>query len=409
MYLRCPECFSAVWADGLERLQANGRFTCTECGRSRAVQPLRGLGSSLAEHFQKTLRYSQERGTDMPTSYALLLGLLSERELAGRRGTPPVPPAFEPAARAGPSADRRGPPDAARASETADPVPSMTNGPGSCAARATAVAEPPPAPSGADRGEILAHLDPAFQPAIDAGLLSPRAAIERGDREVFAMRLVRRHRLAPGLAFDVADNRLPLGEALRLNERPLVSAPARRHASLGSVILLIVAAATGLAAYGWQQWNRTFGRLPTADAARTRGPATTPAGGAAATPASEPVPAPETAPTVDIRHDAEGRIVEIAAPDPAGVLVAYCAAQAPTASLEPLEITETLPRLGMARLGVFRDADLPQATRAIWMRRDWRTGRWVAGDGLGPIPVREAPELPEGAFRRPVGPPTRPG
>ena len=70
--------------------------------------------------------------------------------------------------------------------------------------------------------------------------------------------------------------------------------------------------------------------------------------------------------------------------------------------LEPLEVTETVPRLGTARLGVFRDYEALDRTWAIWMRRDWQTRRWVAGDGKGPIPVNEAPELPPGAFRRAV-------
>jgi hypothetical protein len=94
--------------------------------------------------------------------------------------------------------------------------------------------------------------------------------------------------------------------------------------------------------------------------------------------------------------------VEIVGPDPVAVLLAFCSANPQAGSLEPVEITETVPKLGNARHGAFRDPLRPDVLLAIWMREDRRTGRWVAGDGKGPIPVNEAPALPPGAFRKEV-------
>ncbi len=59
------------------------------------------------------------------------------------------------------------------------------------------------------------EFDPAFQDAVDAGLLTPSQAARRGQREDFAGNLACRHRLSTEVAHDVADNSVSLLEAIR--------------------------------------------------------------------------------------------------------------------------------------------------------------------------------------------------
>jgi hypothetical protein len=104
----------------------------------------------------------------------------------------------------------------------------------------------------------------------------------------------------------------------------------------------------------------------------------------------------------EIRTDESGEVVEIVGPDPITVLIAFCDAGAYNLEPEPLEITETVPAFRHARLGLFRDYNALGNLYAIRIHRDWRTRRWVAGNGRGPIQVTEAPELPPDALRVPV-------
>jgi hypothetical protein len=61
--------------------------------------------------------------------------------------------------------------------------------------------------------------DRSFADAVAAGRLSPQQAAMRGKREAFAEKLVQRHRITMEQALDVADNKIPLLEAVHRNER----------------------------------------------------------------------------------------------------------------------------------------------------------------------------------------------
>jgi hypothetical protein len=97
--------------------------------------------------------------------------------------------------------------------------------------------------------------------------------------------------------------------------------------------------------------------------------------------------------------DETGRITQVTGPDPGNVLRAYCENAEGHGYLEPREVTDTVPKSREARLGVFHDPQSLTVDRAIRIRRDRQSRRWVAGDGVHPIQVLARPELPPGAFR----------
>jgi hypothetical protein len=79
----------------------------------------------------------------------------------------------------------------------------------------------------------------------------------------------------------------------------------------------------------------------------------------------------------EVRRNDLGQVVEIRAADPRSVLVGYCRAM--TAKLcDPIELALSDPPHAQLRFGIYRGLD---EMRAIRIRRDPVTGRWVAGDG----------------------------
>jgi hypothetical protein len=178
-------------------------------------------------------------------------------------------------------------------------------------ARPVAVAEPTPV------SEIY---DVNFGSAVNDKYLTVRQAAERGDRELYASKLSRRHGLSMDLAFLVADNRLRLDEALRKK-----SAVAERSAvapktgdffgsRLGVACAIAFACAIcvgigwrlGAGAGGGQDVTATIAGLPSTTAEKSAPPRT-----------------PSTAAT---RVNVVGQPLSIKARDPESVLSAFCSA-----------------------------------------------------------------------------------
>jgi hypothetical protein len=95
-----------------------------------------------------------------------------------------------------------------------------------------------------------------------------------------------------------------------------------------------------------------------------------------------------------VRTDDQGQVIEVVGPDPRSVLLSYCEAVSGFLGAEPLSIRSLVPAFRDARLGLFKDYENEGAVRAIRIRRDSRSGRWVAGSGRAPIQVSDASELP---------------
>jgi hypothetical protein len=262
-------------------------------------------------------------------------------------------------------------------------------------------------------GRVLAEFDPGFQKAVARGRLTIEEAVRRGDRGAYASALARRHGFPMSLALAVADNRVTLYRArvhqasVRERNRPKKKTKARSITSAQRVSVFVIAA-VAILMIGWDIKSRNFVRAR---------PSSSPRSALGAT--RQAPPGPEPAPSLE-RHtgvgqesmlastsvvtDESGRATEIAGPYPGTVLIAFCRAQGESAFFEPLEITETVPASGSARLGTFRDLDSLETPFAIRIRRDRKTRRWIAGDGKNPIPVSPAPELPPGARRLPIDP-----
>jgi hypothetical protein len=120
----------------------------------------------------------------------------------------------------------------------------------------------------------------------------------------------------------------------------------------------------------------------------------------------KPAP-PKSAPDID-RYtspvtDAAGQIIMVTGPDPRSVLVAFCNTGHNAGRRQAFAISPAGPPSGTARIGLFRNLEQPDAPmRAIRIRRDTRSGRWLSGDGHSPIQTESAPDLSAGARLIPV-------
>ena len=99
-----------------------------------------------------------------------------------------------------------------------------------------------------------------------------------------------------------------------------------------------------------------------------------------------------------VRIDDAGEILEVRAPDPRSVLIAFCREKRET-MCQPVELASTEPPQPLTRFGIFRSFyDL----RAIRITRDSGTGAWVAGGGAQPLADGLVFDLPLGGTRVPV-------
>ncbi|MCP3978311.1 MAG: hypothetical protein GY716_03125 [bacterium] len=366
MYFRCADCLSESWIDGDRVLRESDELSCSECGRDYVLKPVPDFGASVAAQYQATMALAQRRRVDPATSLSILLGVLSEQDL-----------------------------DHLGAANRAEEEPAEADLP--------AVSEAPRA--GSKLVAALAEYDPAFTAAVTAGSLSVREAVRRGDREAYIGNLMSKYRFRREMAAAVADNRIALGRALAqlVANAPTEPAPhSGPRVSRFQVLVSAMVALTAISAAAVGVWRNSFAARPVPTTPVVAARPATPEAEIETKVAGESSPSPvarRVSLTAVERNDA-GQMIEVRGPDPIAVLVAFCENRG--GDLEPLEVTETKPQLGHARLGVFRDPERLQHSLAIWMRRDRRTGRWVAGDGRGEIPVREAPEMAPGAYRRNV-------
>ena len=96
-----------------------------------------------------------------------------------------------------------------------------------------------------------------------------------------------------------------------------------------------------------------------------------------------------------VLRDSEGRVTQVNGPNPMTVLEAYCEAASGTYEREPLELAQAAPPSPDQRYGIFRDFSRLESKRAIRIRQDRESQRWIVGDGRTPIRTREAPANPD--------------
>jgi hypothetical protein len=396
MYVRCTDCLASTWIDVI---QPDGLVAetveCGECGRRHAVTPIEALGPTVGDHYRRVLSFSNRQDLDMSSAYSVLLGIMSLEQAEVLRHT------LLPDSKPGTDDDLEIELESDAPSEASDGAAS------------------PAKPVHPDHLSMLPDFDLKFAKAITQGHLTLQQAMTRGNRDAFAARLMRRHGLSEDVAYQVTDNRLSLREAMRQKEEqdeestfaveplPVASKPRRASASRAQKLVVFGVAALGVSAVIWTTWSDR--------SVDERRPVRQPNVASAQPTASEsetaPVPVLDVesdapAGRIEVRTDEAGRLLEVNGPDPSSVLAAYCEAAPTDLGLAPLEITNTVPRFRHARLGTFRDFAAMDSDYAIRIRKDWRTGRWIAGghDSV-PIQVVKAPELPPEAVRIPVAKP----
>jgi len=379
MYFRCTDCYAATWVQGVDASAESQTLKCQTCNRGFTVRGSANLSPDPRAQYETALALAEGNGLDLPTSYSVLLGIMTlehamlmrDRGLPAREVTPPA----------------GGPPREAG---------------GGTAAAPPADAKRRQSPSAAN----VIEYDPAFADAVAHGYVSIQQAIERGDRTKFAKRVAERHGLSESLAFMVADNKISVMTAIHKSReevaevlRPTQVRAWRRalEAAVGALVLVAVGI---YSVHLWsgieeesrkaEEWTETV----TAKIEKTRQPE--PEG------RRELLPGEVPKRRVRIEKDTEGRVIEIVGPDPSSVLLAYCANQEQAERFHAIELTAAVPPYPGTKLGVFEDGAEVGKRYAIRIRRTIKGRRWVAGDGEKPIAAIVAPVLPEDAPRVPV-------
>jgi len=219
-----------------------------------------------------------------------------------------------------------------------------------------------------------ASFDRSFADAVEAGHLSPQQAAMRGKREVFAEKLVQRHQITTEQALDVADNKIPLLEAVRRNERVETiefEPPRRRFPYLK--LLLAVGTTLALAAAAIVV---IIAQYPDVDVEPIRKQKV-------ASKSSQVIASLQEVVT-DVVYDDNGLATEITGGNPEAVLYAYCRSAKPFKA-EPV----SLQAAGKDWNGLYRSRGVLYSIRIRWdaSRLLWVTGNaedWVRGEAIPP-------------------------
>ncbi len=306
MRIRCGTCHSSMWIQPHHRGTDKVIVKCGSCSQEYDLTST--LENLDLDDFQHDAReFAQNSGIDLPAAYSVLLGMITldnVRDLCG-----PSEPASGPA-----------------------------------------------------------KFDSSFKKAVEAGWLTAHQAAMRGKRNVFAQRLVERHGLSMSQALRVADNRMPLLDAIRRRE-PIERIAVKVKRGRRPVFRIAIAAGAILAIAAIVVLVRTPEETATPAARRS------------AARANRVVASLKSVET-ELRHNDEGQLTEVTGGDPEAVLNAFCDSvsgrKADAVALEPLGADWT----GLYR----RDGKLFGVT----IRRDPRRNLWVIGnavDRIDPKPV----------------------
>lgn len=395
MYIRCTECKALTQVQVPAASAGPTAVACTGCGRRYRLAVARPKQAVDQEHYRQAKAFAETNRIDLASAYSVLEKVMTlEEAVAGRKGTIKSASAAEQPAAPGPASPLR---------PAAAPPPAATF---QTVMRPSAT-QPHPAPAGKGHSpatpvlwEDEAAYDPGFKPAVRDGCLSVSQALDRGDRRSLALRISQRHRLSMDLAFKVADNRVTVRQALDQKSVNESKEPPRPQTSVShgvwnfmvlSVGLLILAA---LGVHIYHVWGDYLARngaagfeTEVASAAERPRPSEAP---------PQAVPMPPPALTVP-RTDSTGQLVQVEGPDPRSVLISFCATGRQAGHREPVEVLPGVPPSSSLRFGIFRSLDQQgMPVRAIRIRLDPRSGRWLSGDGRTPI-LTEAPPPPHPA------------
>ena len=251
MRIRCGACHGSIWVQTADTTEKQEVVVCSECSQQYE------LHSKLKEidlyDFQRDAHdFARNAGVDLPAAYSILLGIT-----------------------------------------TLDKVQDLLE-------------------QSSASGKV--SFDRSFSVAVEAGHLTPQQAAMRGTREVFAEKLVERHQITMKQALEVADNKIPLLEAVRQGGRfELVEfEPVRRgfpFLKVFSAIAVMLAMSGAAAVVIITQYPDV-----TVEPVRKQQGAPKPA---------RVVASLEEAAT-DVDFDDRGRVTEVAGGNPKAVLDAFC-------------------------------------------------------------------------------------
>ena len=357
MYLRCPDCDALTWLKSLEPGRAALSVDCGNCDRELSLITAGELGATDDEQNQRALAYAEYHRIDVPSAYSVLLGNMALQDALDTRE--------------------------ARAAE------------GRTTASPEVIAEMAGDDDDAETEEE-GGFDPGFESAVAEGFLTAEEALERGDRKSLATYLAGLHRIPLRLAFKVADNRITLAEAtLIVAQNPelapdLPRTPAtRRERVLAWTLGVLLLAAIGIqAAHIWHRASQP--PFPRGQLSMQR----------AAAPREISEAEPRRRAVADLTTGDDGALLRIEAPDPSSVLRSFC--DSGPRECEPVELAPARPPFPGTRIGVFRDLDRLNSRFAIRIFKDRETSRWVAGDGVQPIPTMPEPDYLKDVDRVPV-------
>ncbi len=328
MHIRCKSCHGTIWVEPPDSLEPVRSSRCKSCAQDYSFDGLMQLRSGARRLASDARKLAETHGIDLPGAYSVLFGIMTPDEVLelGKGGS------------------------TATLTTTMEPEPQETE---------TTAAEP-------EEIEGRQAYDRAFQPAIDAGLLSTLEATRRGQRTAYAEAIVRRHELPMGLALEIADNRKSLLTSLRERKNDvraeIVASVPRgpgRYLGWAAAGLAVVSVSLYLA-YASPGQDATVLRDMTVLGA-------------------------------EVRMDDRGHVVRVAATTPKAVLGAYCASLKGTALLEPVGIIPSTRGEGESRLGLFRERARRNRLYSFDIMENRAAGRWIAGDGRSPIPTTAVP------------------
>jgi hypothetical protein len=298
MRIRCGSCHDTIWIQPLDQDESSAVVRCDACSQEYDLRATIERVSS--ERFYDDAReFARTSEIDLPAACSVLLGISSidrVRDLCGSQAPSSRPVRF----------------------------------------------------------------DPSFRTAVEAGWLTAAQAAMRGKREVFARRLVERHGLSEQQALEVADNKVPLLEAVRRN-RPaprleVVSLPRtrRRGPSVAVAIFVLLLVASGIAVTLQSEKPQ-----PVEREVRSSGP--------------KVIASLEDAVPELVRND-RGELVEISAGNPRSILDTYCRTLT-RGTVDPVAIE----RAGDGWTGLYRQNG---RLYGITIRRDAEREVWVAGNSV---------------------------
>ena len=311
MRIRCGACHGSIWIQTVTGTDEQELAICGECSRQY------DLRSKLQDvdlyAFQRDAHeFARNAGVDLPAAYSILLGIT-----------------------------------------TLEKVQDMLE-------------------QSSDSGQ--ASYDRSFVDAVEAGRLSPQQAAMRGKREVFAEKLVQRHQITIEQALEVADNKLPLLEAVRRSERvetiefepPRPGFPYLKLFLAAGTTLAVIAAAIVVIITQYPDVNVEPVRNQKGASKSSR------------------VIASLQEVVTDVVYDDNGLATEVTGGNPRVVLDTYCRS-VKTFKAEPV----SLQAAGKDWNGLYRSRGVLYSIRIRWdaSRLLWVTGNaedWVRGEPIPP-------------------------